>query len=391
MKFGIITDAKGSVDQVEVDLTLNSTAQAAGAKHLLAHLDNTVPVAAGMPTPRQQIYAQAGLSRRDITLKDALDGRSLVQAGLTGPTTQDGSVTGRLVTLPFLYDAIENALRNDTSGMLATFNSRAASVDSIPGTKFDRPIINMSRPAGARSQGVSQLAEPTRMLTLTTSSNSYSVPGVALGLEYSDQAAAAVTLPIVTMSMTRQAEEEAAERVDNYWLSFLNGDTDFGMPSLASLGIVKNAKANFDSSISTAGTLTQKAWVSWLYENSRARRIDTVICDLPTALAIENRTGRPTVNTDNATSPRIDIGMSVLNPTWPNAVQIIIATNPAWPANTMVAFDSRYGYHVVNSTSMSYEGVEQMAIRRSTKIRIDSGSVSYRLFNDAWTALTLTV
>ena len=116
-----------------------------------------------------------------------------------------------------------------------------------------------------------------------------------------------------------------------------------------------------------------------------------MITDMAGALAIEQRSGRPTVQSDNATSKRIDVGMDILNPTWPDEVKIVISQDPSWPTNTIVGFDSRYGYHVVNSTVLAYEGMEQFAIRRSTKMRFDQGSVAYRLYDQAWSVLTLTV
>lgn len=390
MKFGIQTTTAGAIDQIDIDLNLAAEAQAAGAKHPLAYLDSKIPVAPGLPLPRQQVYLQMGLANPGITLKDALDGRAAIQAGLTGPTTNDGSVTGRLATQAYLFDAIENKLRASDYGIMGLFNRKAAAVDSINGTKFDRPIINMTRPEQGRSRAIAQLAEPASMMTLTVSDNSYKIPGTSIGLEYSDQAAASVSLPIVTLSVTRQAEVEALERVEGYLLSFLNGDTDFGMPALSAVpGAVKNAKTDFDSTL-TAGNLSQKAWVGWLFNGSRSRRIDTIITDLAGALAIEGRSGRPTVQTDNATSPRIDVGMTVANPTWPDQVEIIISQSPNWPANTIVGFDSRYGYHVVNSTSMAYEAMQEFAIRRSTQMRWDSGSVAYRLYDSAWSVLTLS-
>lgn len=393
MKFGIITDNNGGVDQVEIDLALTSEAKAAGAKHPLAHLDNKVAVAEGLPTARQQVYAQMGLHRKDITLAQALDASVYAtQMGLTGPTTADGSITGRLVTQAYLFDAMEATLRSNDYGILGIFNSRAAAVDSIAATRFDRPLLNLKRAEGPRSRAIAQLAEPARMLTLTVSDRNMSIQSSSLGIEYSDQFAASATLPILTLSMNRQAEEEALERVEDFLLSFLNGDSDIGMSSLASVtGAVKNAKTDFDSALSTAGTLSQKAWVSWLFAGSRYRQVDTIITDMAGALAIENRSGRPTVQGDNATSKRIDVGMDVLNPTWPNEVKVIISQDPSWPANTIVGFDSKYGYHVVNSTVLAYEGMEQFAIRRSTRIRVDSGSIAYRLFDQAWTVLTLTV
>lgn len=324
MKFGIITDNNGGVDQVDVDLSLMSEAQAAGAKHPLAHLDNKIVVAEGLPTARQQVYAQLGFHRKDLTLAQAVDATVAVQAGLTGPTTADNSVTGRLATQAYLFDAIEGTLRSNDYGILGVFNSRAAQVDSIAATKFDRPIFNLKRAEGPRSRAIAQLSEPARMLTLTVSDNSYKIPGTSIGIEYSDQYAQSTTLPILTMSINRQAEEEAMERVEDYLLSFLNGDTDIGMPALASVsGAVKNAKTDFDAALTTAGTLSQKAWVSWLFAGSRFRQIDTVITDMTGALAIEQRSGRPTVQTDNATSKRIDVGMDILNPTWPKEVKIV--------------------------------------------------------------------
>lgn len=391
MKFGIITDNNGGVDQVDVDLALTSEAKAAGAKHPLAHLDNTVVTAEGLPSARQQVYAQMGLHRRDIKLGEALDASVYAaQMGLTGPTTSDGSITGRLVTQAYLFDALEGSLRANDYGILGIFNSKAAAVDSIASTKFDRPSIDFKRAEGPRSRAISQLSEPSRMVTLTVSDNSYKIPGTSIGIEFSDQAAASVSLPIVTLSIQRQAEEEAMERVEGYLLSFLNGDADFGMQPLSAVaGAVKNAKVDYDTSL-TAGNLSQKAWVGWLFNGSRYRQIDTIITNMAGALAIEQRTGRPTVQTDNATSKRIDVGMSVLNPTWPDQVNVIISQDPNFPANTIVGFDSRYGYHVVNSTVLAYEAQESYAMRRSTKMRFDSGSIAYRLYDQAWSVLTLT-
>ena len=382
-----IQDATGAIAQVEIDLALFGRAEVAGHAHGLRELDATIQTNADQPTPSQQVYAQLGLNRPGITMKSAMD-----MSQYQGASTQDGSVTGRLVVQAYLMDNIENALRESDYGIVGLFNSKAAVTDSIVGTKFDRPILDFTRPAAGRKKAIAQLAEPTRMLLLTTTGKSYSIPGAAIGIEYSDQAAANVTLPIVALSMARQAEEEAAERIEEQLLAFLNGDIDVDMPALASVGgAVKNAKADYDSSLTVAGTLSQQAWVEWLFQNSRSRKIDTVITNLAGALAIENRIGRPVVTGDNATSRRIDTLESVVNPTWPTNVDVIISQDPNFPQDTIVGFDSRYGYHLVNSTSMAYSGIEAFAIKRSTKMRIDSGSISYRLFDDAWTCLTLSV
>lgn len=385
-EIGII-DQFGQTQQIKIDLQTLAEAKAGGFKHIPAMLNARFPMAAGKPTAAQQLYAQMGAGTKGVKLNYALQG----QGFNAGAVTEDGSVAGRLVALPYLMDVIENKLTSSDYGIKGVFNSKAAVVESIGGTKFERPILNFSRPEGARSRAISQLSEPASMLTLTSSDKGWKISGSSIGMEVSDEAAAAVNLDIVQLSMARQAEVEELERIEQQMLAFLNGDTDLDMPALASVtGAVKNAKTDFDSSL-TVGTLSQKAWVNWLFYGSRVRRIDTVITNLAGALAIEGRAGRPVVTGDNATSRRIDTLESVVNPSWPDQVDVVISQDPNWPANTIVGFDSRYGYHVVNSTTLAYSAMEQFAIRRSTKYRVDTGSISYRLFDDAWQVLTLTV
>ena len=386
-----IQDADMAVHEIDINLDMFRKAEANGMANGMRQLDAEVPTNADQPTASQQVYAHLGLARAGTTMKDAMDMKHY-QHGDSAASTQDGSVTGRLVVQAYLMDTIESSLRESDYGLTALFTKKAAVVDSITGTKFDRPILDFTRPAAARAKPIAQLSEPTRMLLLTTSGRSYAIPGEAIGIEYSDQAAANVTIPIVALSMQRQAEEAAAERAEESMLDFLIGNTDVDMAALSAVpGATKNAKTDYDSTIAANGVLTQKAWVKWLFDGSRKRKIDTVITNIDGALAIENRTGRPNVNSDNGTTKRIDTLESVVNPTWPDKVDVVISQDSAWPANTIVGFDSRYGYHIVNSTSMAYSGVESFATRRSTKLRIDSGSISYRLFDDAWSVLTLTV
>lgn len=382
-----IADQYG-VHEISIGLETLAQARAGGFKHIPAMLNARHATVKGQPSAAQQLYAQMGAGLKDVKLEYALSGRGFN----AGAVTDDGSLTGRLIVLPYLMDYIENKLVSSDYGIQALFNSKAAVTDSISGSKFDRPILNFTRPEGARSRGVAQLSEPASMMTLTTSDKSWKISGSSIGIEVSDEAAAAISLDVVALSMGRQAEVEALERIETQLLAFLNGDSDVDMVALASVsGAVKNAKADFDSTIATAGVLSQKAWVKWLVSGSRVRKVDTVITNLDGALAIQNRTGRPTVMGDNQNSVRIDTLETVVNPTWPDEVDIIVSQDPNWPANTLVGFDSRYGYHIVNSTTMAYSAVEEFAIRRSSKMRIDTGSIAYRLFDDAWQVLTLTV
>ena len=73
---------------------------------------------------------------------------------------------------------------------------------------------------------------------------------------------------------------------------------------------------------------------------------------------------------------------------WPDTVKILITMDPNFPANTVLGFDAGYGYHVVNSTVLNYSAAEAYAMRRSTKYRVDTGMIAYRLFDEAWSVLT---
>ena len=378
MKFTII-DHAGQNQQMEVDLGLFRAAADEGAKHGLAHLDNLIYTGDNNPTAAQQVYAQMGIGLRPLS--DILDGRFQ-----GGAVTEDGSIAGRLAVQAFLMDSMEDKLRANDYGIVGIFNKKAARIDTINATKFDRPLFNYSNPEKGKARAIAQLSEPASMLTITVSDVSYKIAGTSIGMEISDEAARAINIDLVAVAMTRQAEVAAVDYAEQAYLAFLNGDQDTGDTALSSV----TAKS-FDASITAAGELTQKAWVKWLFANSRKRRIDTVVCDMDTAMAIENRKGRPNVQGDNATSKRIDTLESIINPTWPDRVDVIVSQDPSWPSGTILGFDSRYGYHVVNSSVLGYNAVEQFAIRRSTKVRVDTGTLAYRLYDEAFSVMTLTV
>lgn len=308
-----------------------------------------------------------------------------------GAITRDADLSPRVFFPIFALSVMEASLRNNNSATMSAYNDMIAVRDSLDTDTFERPLIDFSAPEGARSKAIAQLSEPTAMVRATMSSKIIKITGTSIGLEYSDQAARALSLDLLMKGLTRQAEMEALERVQGYVLAFYNGDTDIGMAALSTVsGAVKTAQS-LDSSITGAGVLTQTAWVKFLFHNALKRTITHVITDLAGALAIQNRTGRPTVQTDNGTSKRIDTLENVINPMWPDQVKLFITTDANWPANTIVGLDARYAVHHVDSTLLNYSGAEEWAIRRSTKLRFDQGSISYRLFDDAWDCLTLTV
>ena len=185
--------------------------------------------------------------------------------------------------------------------------------------------------------------------------------------------------------MQGMTEEERAAIIDSALLTMYSGDVDAGIAALSS-----QTAQSFDSTIPANGVLTHKAWVKWLRQNFRKRRIDWVFCDLNAALAIENRTGKPTVQTDNPASVRIDALAEVANPAWQN-VQIFLLEDGLLPANTILGIDSRYAMWKVESSTAEYSAVEEFVLRKTSALRFDMGYQYYRMFDEAFQVLTLTV
>ena len=343
-----------------------------------------VPDGKGHPTVLNQIAAQMGVNPRS-TLKEVMSGG--VHAASTGG---DASITGRLLVTAMLLPVIENQMREDRSGYASMLRQHAALNINLPGTRWDRPILDFKRPENSRPQPVAELAEPVRMLTIKSSQKSSALLGEAIGIEFSDQALQNSTIDFISLSMRRQAEESANEVAMAHILSLLNGDADVGMAALASVVRGGAAVASTLDSAAGSGKLTQTAWVKWLWRNNLRRTITTVVTDFDGALAIENRLGRPTVQTDDAKSKRIDVLTNVVNPNWPNQVDIIITQDPSWPANTIVGFDKSYGYSYVSSAALNYSAMEALAMRRSVKLRIDQASAVDRFMNDAWDILDIS-
>lgn len=307
----------------------------------------------------------------------------------SSPITRDGVPASRILFPAVILGVIEDKLQVNRDTTPNALGQMIAVEDSIQGNRWERPVLNFSKPEAARSAPVSQLALPNVMLSVTASDKSMAIPSWALGMEISEQALRITTLDLVGLALGRQAAVERNERANGYILSLLNGDTDLGMVSLSTAGKV-TAVNTLDTAVANgSGLISQKAWLKWLTKNSTKRTITHIVTDLATAMAIENRSGKPNVMTDNPTSVRMDTLFSVINPTWPANVKIFLTEDPTWPANTIMGFDKNYAIHKVNSLSAQYSAVEQFALKRSTALRFDNGELLYRLFDEAFEVLTL--
>lgn len=388
-------DKNGNMTEVVLDVAMYREA-AEKDQSLETYLNNKFPtcVSAGAST-FQQMMASEGLffsnnPKMGISapkLRDVLTGKSAqYEAAASNTNVRDGSPQSRILFPAAVLSVIEESLRPKLGESATIFERMVAVTDSINGTRFERPMINFDRPSTARSARISQLAAPQKMLTLTTSDKTLTIPTTSLGIEWSDEFEKSMGIDILALSMSRQAEEEASERAYDYILAALQGDEDVAQSALDQI-----KASDLDDSITSAGELTQKAWIKWLQKDSKKRRINMIVTDLEGALALEGRTGKPTVQGDNPASTRIDSLPTVANPFWSDSVEIFLIDHPQWPANTIMGLDTSYALHRVRSLTADYKATEEFAMRRGSGMRFDSGEVVYRLFDEAFSVLSLTV
>jgi len=384
-------DAQGATQQFEVTLDLVKAASADRVslrEYVNAKLDTNAEVygdAFSQLCESEGIVLKSNKKYgiRSPSLAAALEGRTVLEAGAIVRTP---SAQGRVLLMPAIGALIEDKLVSDLDMNANAFDGMVAQDDTIADEWLLWPEINFSGPEGARSQVTSQLAKPANFISITTAEKSVRIPTFSLGIEWSQQVTKYVNLDLLTLAIARQVATERNARANENLLALLSGDADMGQASLSSLGKSATA-ASYDAAATTG--ITQLAWVSYLYNNSKKRRVTHLVTDIAGAMAIENRTGRPTVVQDNPGSKRIDSKVYVSNPTWaPELPIFIVDSTVGWPAKTILGIDARYAIHRVTSTNASYEAQEEFVLKRSSAMRYDFGQITRRLFLDAFDVLT---
>ena len=317
------------------------------------------------------------------SLDAVLNGRPTIEANaiVRTPTSQ-----ARVLLMPAIGALVEDKLLADLDMNANAFDSMIAMDTVIADEWYLWPEANFAGPEAGRSQVTSQLAKPVNMLTLTTSEKSLRVPTYSLGIEWSEQATKYLNLDFISLSIARQMAVERNERANKDLLAMLSGDADVGQGALSGIANKVKTASGLDA-LATSG-ITQLAWMLWLYNNGKKRRITHVVTDITGALAIQNRSGRPVITGDDGMSVRINTNEAVMNPTWGDNVQVFITDDASWPAKTVMGIDARFAIQRVTSTNASYQAQEDFVLRRASAMRFDYGSVSRRLYNDAFEVLT---
>ena len=168
-------DINGATQQVSLDASIYRQAgEVALDVEQLINIKHSTK--AGDATAFEQICASEGLfvgkdrkyNLRPKTLDAILNGVRME----AGTIVKDAIPTSAILYPAFLKSAIEDKVRSSDYGVVAQFNMMAASVDTIPNDRFERPILNFDKPEAARSKAISQLSEPAAMLSITSSDKS---------------------------------------------------------------------------------------------------------------------------------------------------------------------------------------------------------------------------
>ena len=384
--------------QQEIQLSMDHYAAAAEAGQTLAqYVNNQYETPAGGPNAFDQCLIQTKLALnedrhfgiRPPTLHEVFTGNSRLASGvIVSPDGTDRlTPAGRYFFPAVLIESMELALRDNREGYNAQFMSMVAETRSIASQKYEQVLIDYGPVREQRAGVIGQLAEPKRLLTISTSQKTRTIPVMSVGIEISKEAQRNATLDLVAIAFRENGLTERSYQLDNDFMNIVNGDVDSG-----EVGILTGAPeaVDYDATISVAGTLTQKAWIYFLRTNYRNTNLTHIVCDIPTYLAIEGRSGRPTRNDESAQDERLNLIPRVINPGLPNGIQIFIMED--FLANTIVGIDASKALRRVVFSGAEYSAIEEFVMRKSTAMRVDwSELLTSTGYPNAFKPMTLTV
>lgn len=332
------------------------------------------------------------LGIRPITMKEIETGGLNFSAGpMQG--TEVNPVQTKILFPAVIAELVENKLQFDRQSAITAFDMMLADVYSVAGRRIEQPYIDYTRangPESARNSARAQGAEPATMMTIKAGEKTLTIGETPLAVTITDEAMQATTIDMVALAMARQAEMEAYARTGEDLLKVLQGDADAGSYGTSALATV-NADVH-DATISADATLTELAYVKWLYTGLEKRRINYIVTDFAGAWAIHNRSGKPTVDKDETKVPAdpFNAVASIFFPTLVNNVEIfVVPSTVGWPANTLMGFDSRYAMRKWVNTLATYSDVERYVLRRASTFVVSFGSKVTRYFDDAFSVLKL--
>ena len=318
----IFKNAAGEQHDVDLDVSIYREAE---DNHLTVRqlINRKYPTAVDGPDAFTQMCASAGLFFKE-DLKHGVHAPNLAavidapRMNAGGTIVRDASPASRVLFPAAILQYVESQLARDFTSGPNAFDSAIAISQSVANNRVLQPVISYTGaggPMNTRAQRIAQLASPAMMLAITASDVARAIPTSSVGLEISKEAMQAFTLDLVGMTLVRYFAIERFNILQDNLLNFLNGDPDGVNAPMSSSknALVQTTARSLDPTISTAGVLTQTAWLKWLYQNIQYRRMDWLVTDFAGLLAIDNRVGRPT-NIMNNSTDRVDRAFKVTYP-----------------------------------------------------------------------------
>lgn len=338
-----------------------------------------------MGDPIDQMMTNAGMMDAESRVGPALTMAQIAgmtQAdGFRRPDGSDGSLGARLLYPQLILETMNaNTLRDDGSDILSIWEGFIAVSRNLNGQKADQPIIDTSAPEGSRSGRITQMALPETMVSITTGQKSFKIPTNSIGLMIANEAMAATTIDLVRIVMEAQSRGDKIRRVGEQLKSMVLGDVDLDM---AALPILKASQ--FDPSIVADGVITKRAYIKWLFSMRKTANISQVLTDIDTALDVDEGLAPKNTGTDNSkiATPWAGMNLGLTQP------RITPFEPDMFGAGLLVGFDPRYAIQRFVNISAAYDAIEEFVMRKATGFRVDYGEMATRLYDEAWSVLSL--
>lgn len=316
-------------------------------------------------------------------------GSALTMAEIAGMATSsfrrpgdvDNSLGARLLYPQLILETLNaNALRDDGSDILAIWQRLVATTRNVNGQKVDQPIIDTSAPEESRSGRITQLAEPETVVQITTGEKSFRIPTYSIGLMISDEAMAATTIDLVRIIMEAQARGNRIRTVNEQLRALVLGDIDRGISALPITKI-----GTFDPSITEDGVITKRAYLKWLHSVQKTANIATVLTDIDTAIDVDDALLPKVTGVDASKIPAAWGGVN-LGITQPEIIPFDV---DVFGPGIMVGLDPRYAIQRFVNISATYDAIQEYVMRKATAFRVDYGEMATRLYDEAWSVVSL--
>jgi len=366
-------------------------------------INRQYPTAEGKPDAFQQFCVSAGIRfRRDENLGTPAANLQDILNPLAATNQTGGSATtfpqvpdSRLLFPAAIMEAVNAALDTKENEAVAAFDGLVAYTDYIASDRWEQPVISVNGKKGPEDSAfrrIAQLAPPALMLAITAADYTRTIPTEGIGLTISQKALQNNSLDLVARTLTHfYKKANYAKWVANFGL-ILSGDADAtNVPMATAKSALAQVKADvYDATIAANGTLTQDAWINYLYHNQMSMTKTHLVTDLAGALAIDKRTNRPT-NVQNNSTDRIDTPIQVVYPNLNGKpVQVVVMPPDTWSANTIMGLDKTSAIGRVVSTTADYSAIEDVVMLRAMNMIVTRGELLYRLYDDAFDVLSLT-